>query len=73
MRFLLSKGALGWHLLLIVLFKMLILYALWSVFVQPNKVKVQEQDLDCLYSSTMSCARPMPSSSINQSFQEVKP
>ena len=70
---------LGWHLLLIVLLKIAILYGLWSVFIQPNKVKVQEKDVDCLYSSVAQCARPVSnqvvqdSQPINQSSQEVKP
>ena len=47
----LMRRTLGWHLFLIVLLKMVVLYALWSVFIQPNKIQVNQNDLDCLYNS----------------------
>ena len=40
---------LGWHLLWVVLIKMLVLYGLWSVFIKPNKVKVDVLDVQRLY------------------------
>ncbi|MBS1174119.1 MAG: hypothetical protein H6R05_250 [Burkholderiaceae bacterium] len=40
---------LGQHLLLLVLIKMVVLYGLWSVFIKPNKVKVDVSDVQRLY------------------------
>ncbi len=60
LRFLGSDRRLGWHLLWIVLFKAAVLYLLWSLFIQPYRVKVSQEHLDCLYSSSANCSRPMP-------------
>lgn len=54
-----SDHRLGWHLLWIVLFKVAVLYLLWSVFIQPYRVKVNQENLDCLYSSSTSCEHPI--------------
>lgn len=61
--------SLATHLLVIVLFKIAVLYGLWWVFIQPNKVKVNEQNLDCMYSSSSDCPRP----ALIQPNSEVKP
>ena len=40
---------LGWHLLLLVIIKIVILYGLWAVFIKPNKVKVGVSDVQRMY------------------------
>lgn len=61
--------SLGWHLLWIILLKLVVLYVLWLVFVQPYKVVVNREALSCLYSSSSGCSRPI----LNQSIKEIKP
>lgn len=53
-----SERSLGWHLIWIVLLKITILYVLWLIFIQPNKIKVDQNDLDCLYSSRAQMCSP---------------
>ena len=40
---------LGRHLLVLVLIKILILFGLWSLFIKPNKVKVDVSDVQRMY------------------------
>ena len=63
-----SDRRLGWHLLWIVLLKMGFLYLLWSFFIQPYRIKVNQDHLNCLYSSSSDCAYPIS----NQPAQESK-
>lgn len=44
------KNNLRTHLLWIVIIKMLLLYGLWFLLIKPNKVKVNTNDLQQLYS-----------------------
>ena len=43
---------LGKHLLLIVLIKLLVLYALWYGLIRPNKVTVTTTDIEHIYTSS---------------------
>lgn len=58
------------HLFWILLIKMIVLYGLWLVFIKPNKVHLNQDNLDCLYgnSSAEHCAHPIS----NQPLQEKK-
>ena len=53
-----SGRSLGWHLIWIVLLKIAVLYVLWLIFIQPNKIKVDQNDVDCLYSSRAQTCAP---------------
>ncbi len=70
-----SGRQLGWHLLCIVVLKVVVLYALWSLFIQPYRVKVNQENLDCLYSSSSKCVHPIfnQSNPVNQDSKGVKP
>ena len=64
------KLNLGWHLLAIVLLKIAVLYALWLAFIQPYQVKVNQDNLDCLYSSSSHCAHPISNQPVQNSKEK---
>ncbi len=44
-----QNRTLTFHLILIVLIKISVLYGLWYVFIKPNKVHVNANDIEYLY------------------------